>query len=275
MAKAPRTEQTVTRVDCLEGFKTLKAPADLIVADPPYNLGMDYDAYEDSKPHDEYLAWSERWIGAATAALHKHGTLWVFAPDEWVSEIDLLCRRQFKLYRKNWIVWTFTFGQACQSSFSRSHCHILRFVKTKSRFVFNEDAVRVPSARQAIYGDKRANPKGKLPDDVWLLYQHQLETVLTGDRDVWLVSRVCGTFQEREKHSPNQIPLPIMERIVLSTSLPGANVLDPFCGTGSTAVACTMHHRNFKGFDVSKRCVEQSLRRIEEARQGRLARSVG
>lgn len=257
--------------DCVKQLsaftKTLPQPQrpSLIIADPPYNMGQPYDAYADNLPYNDYMSWSEDWLYHAAKALTPHGSMWVFCPDEWVSEIDVLCRTKLKLYKRRHVIWAFTFGQRAQNNFTRSHCHLLWLTKTKSKYTFNADAVLVPSARQLKYKDKRAVAAGKPPDATWMLLAAQLEPHMGGDKDVWLESRICGTFKERKKHSPNQIPVPIMARIVAACSNPGELVVDPFAGTGSSGVACAQLGRNWLGFDLSPRCVAESNQRIKKA----------
>jgi DNA modification methylase len=263
---------TAHKKDCVPALAGLAGTVKLLVADPPYNFGQPYDAYSDNKSYSDYMEWTRKWLGAATAALHPHGSLWVFCPDEWVSEIDLLARKAFKLTKRRQVQWIFTFGQAAQKNFTRSHCHLLYFSKAKTKFTFNESKVRVPSARQLVYGDARANKKGKLPDDTWVLLREQLESAVPRDADVWLQSRVCGTFKERRKHSPNQIPVPVMERIVLACSNKGDLVADPFCGTGSLGEACALHGRNYIGYDVSGDAVKATRERITNAMRGPVRR---
>jgi site-specific DNA-methyltransferase (adenine-specific) len=178
----------------------------------------------------------------------------------------VLAKKKFGLTKRNHIVWTFTFGKAAQKSFTNSHCHILYYVKNKNDFFFDENAVRVPSARQLVYNDKRALRGGKQPDDVWMLLKDQMEPYLTPDTDTWLESRICGTFKERCKHSPNQLPVPLVERIVLAASRPGDMVVDPFVGTGTAALAALKRGRRFWGCDLSKVCVTQALRRVASLR---------
>lgn len=265
MPKKLVTRQEVLEGDCVKLLDGMKAGrAMLAIADPPYNQGAAYDAYEDNKSYDEYMAWTRRWLGSLVRVVHKYGSIWVFAPDEWVSEIDMVCRHELKLFKRRHVIWAFTFGQKAQQNFTRSHVHLLYFLKTRSKYTFNEDALRVPSARQAVYKDKRAETKGKPPDDVWMLHRSQLEPHMTPDRDTWLESRICGTYKEREKHAPNQIPEAIMGRIVLACSDPGDLVVDPFAGTGSSGVACARHNRNYLGFDISPTCVRESRRRIAQ-----------
>ncbi len=236
----------------------------LIIADAPYNMGKKYADYDDTRDIDEYLRWSYTWLYWAWAVLHKHGTLVVFYPDELVADMDTHLRRLRELHRQSWIVWSFGFGVACQKNFSRSHCHILRYTKTKTRFTFNDMAVRVPSDRAVIYNDPRASPKGKLPNDTWLLHKDQIDAAIgKGDKDTWYESRIAGTFRERQAVSPNQIPVPIMERLVLSLSRPGDLVVDPFCGAGSAGEAALKHGRNYLGMDVSKACIAATRKRLD------------
>lgn len=258
--------------DCVAAFTAMRHQLPdrrpiptLIIADPPYNMGVPYEAYADNKSYDEYMSWTRDWMYHASRTLHRHGSLWVFVPDEWVSEVDVLARTQLNLFKKQHVIWAYTFGVKCTKKFSRSHCHLLWFTKTKSAFTFNADAVKVASARAAVYKDKRAVAGGKPPDDTWMLLKDQLEPYMGADKDTWLESRVCGTFKERKKHSPNQIPVPLMERIVLACSNPGDLVVDPFAGTGSSGVACAKHGRNWQGYDLSATCVAESNRRIKAA----------
>ena len=253
--------------DCVKAMKSLTYSPALIIADPPYNFGQPYDAYKDSKSHNEYLAWSTEWIATATKALAPTGSMWIFCPDEWVSEIDIIARRDSKLYKRNHVIWAFTFGQNCRSKFSRSHCHLLYFTKSKSKFTFNSSALKVPSARKLVYNDKRADVTGKVPDDTWMLLENQLLPHMGGSRDTWLESRICGTFKERKKHSPNQIPVPIMTRIVAACSNAGDRVVDPFAGTCASGVACAKLGRSWEGFDLSKTCVVEGNKRIAEVVQ--------
>lgn len=241
----------------------------LIIVDPPYNYAQPYDAYHDNVPDKLYWEWTQQWLSQCHRVLAKSGSLWIFAPDEWVSEIDVHCRTQLKMYKRNHIVWYYTFGQASQGKgFSRSHTHLLYLTKSRTKFYFSDEHIRVPSARQLIYKDKRANAKGKMPDDVWMLLKHEMTEVISPDQDTWLESRVCGTFKERQPHSPNQLPVPLLERIVLAASQPNDLVLDAFCGSGSTGVAALKHGRRFLGIDVSRTCIEQSRRRILECVSG-------
>lgn len=255
----------VRKADCVEFLRGLKRKPKLIVADPPYNYGVDYEAMGDNLPHTEYREWTHDWLAAAQSALDPHGSMWVFVPDEWVSEIDIYCRKELKMTRRSWVVWYYTFGVANQKNFSRSHTHLLYFSRKKTKYTFNADAIRVPSARQLVYNDKRQAAGGKLPDNTWVLTRETLQPLFQGDADTWLESRICGTFKERKKHSPNQLPEPLVERIVLGCSDPGDLVVDPFLGSGTTGVVSVRNYRDFAGCDLGATCVAESAQRIGRA----------
>ncbi|MEK7992454.1 MAG: site-specific DNA-methyltransferase, partial [Planctomycetota bacterium] len=146
---------------------------------------------------------------------------------------------------RNWIIWHYTFGQQTKNKFARAHTHIFYFVTDEKHFTFNDCAVRVPSDRQLIYNDRRANPVGKMPDDVWEGY-----------------SRVCGTFKERAGWHPCQMPESLLKRIIAASSNPGDCVLDPFSGSGTTAAAAYQSGRDYVGIEISQTYVENSNRRL-------------
>src|SRR4029453_7430514 len=105
------------------------------------------------------------WGARVFGVLKPDGTFWLAIGDEYAAELKILFHRELKLALRSWVIWYYTFGVNCKKKFTRSHAHLFYFVKDPRNFTFNEDAIRVPSARQLVYADKRANPKGRLPDD--------------------------------------------------------------------------------------------------------------
>jgi site-specific DNA-methyltransferase (adenine-specific) len=175
---------------------------------------------------------------------------------------------------RNWIIWHYTFGQQTKKMFAKSHTHILYFSKEApdpglTNITFNADAVRVASARQTTYNDKRANSKGKLPDDVWFLRPQEAEEAQSGlfgpDCDTWNVSRVCGTFSEREGWHGCQMPMGVLNRIITASSNAGDIVLDPFNGSGTTVVAAALLGRKYVGIDQSAEYVSYAQKRLAHA----------
>jgi DNA modification methylase len=236
--------------DCVQLLSALPSGCvDLAFADPPFNIGYEYDVYQDRKAKDYYLAWTENWLKAVKRVLKPTGSLFVAIGDEHVAEIKVRLDA-LGLSMRNWIVWHYTFGVNCTKKFNRSHAHILYYVMDPREFTFEPDGVRVPSARMTTYADRRANPVGKLPDDTWVLRPQETEDHFRPDDDTWAVSRVCGTFKERTGH-PCQMPEAVLERIIRVASRPGQLVLDPFAGSGTTLAVAKRMRRRYLGIELS------------------------
>jgi DNA modification methylase len=235
--------------DCIEVLSRADAPfADLIFADPPFNIGYKYDKYHDKVEGDKYITWTTDWMSACKKVLKPTGSFYIAIGDDYAANVKIIAD-QLGLVMRNWIIWHYTFGQQTKDKFARSHTHIFYFVNDGKNFTFNDYAVRVPSDRQLIYDDRRANPKGKMPDDVW--------------ED----SRVCGTFKERTGWHPCQMPESLLMRIIAVSSNQGDCVIDPFIGSGTTATAALKLQRNYLGIEISKDYAEKAKQRLAQMKK--------
>ncbi|MHC4066583.1 MAG: DNA-methyltransferase, partial [Planctomycetota bacterium] len=133
---------------------------------------------------------------------------------------------------------------------------------------FNTDEIRVPSARQLVYADKRAEPKGRVPDDTWILRPQDVPDGFGPDEDTWYFSRVCGTFGERRGWHGCQMPEQLLGRIIKACSNPGDMVLDPFVGSGTTLAVAKKLDRKWIGFEVSHEYASQARARIRSINAG-------
>lgn len=246
---------------------------DLVFADPPFNIGYLYHNYNDQRNDKEYLDFSRDWMNAVHHALKPTGSFYLAIGDEYAADLAVIAKREVGFFLRNWIIWHYTFGQQPKNKFARSHTHILYFTKDPKEFTFNPDSIRVPSARQTTYGDARANPKGKLPDDVWYLDpgtfvlrpQEAPSPLFAEETDTWNVSRVCGTFKEREGWHGCQMPMGVLNRVINASSNPGDIVLDPFNGSGTTVVSAALLGRKYVGIDQSAEYVEYARKRLDHA----------
>jgi len=260
---------TLHNQDCITGLKRLDdGVVDLAFADPPFNIGYEYDVYEDAQEGEKYLAWSRDWTAEVVRVLKPEGTFWLAIGDEYAAELKVILQREHGLTCRSWVVWYYTFGVNCTQKFSRSHAHLLHMIKDPKSFTFNADAIRVPSARQLVYGDKRANPKGRLPDDTWILRPQDLSEGFRADEDTWYFPRVCGTFKERTGWHGCQMPEQLLGRIIRACSNPDDLVLDPFAGSGTTLAVAKKLHRRFLGFELSKQYSDQARKRLARIRPG-------
>lgn len=255
--------------DCIAGLQALPAGGiDLVFADPPFNIGYDYDVYHDKLNGQEYVAWTRRWGEQVVRVLKPTGTFWLAIGDEYAAELKCLFQHELGLHCRDWVVWYYTFGVNCTKKFSRSHTHLFHFVKNPDHFTFNEEAIRVPSARQLVYADLRANPRGRLPDNTWILRPQDRPDAFAATEDTWYVPRVCGTFKERAGFHGCQMPEQLLGRIIRVSSQSGEIVLDPFAGSGTTLVVAKKLGRHYIGFDLSADYVQQIQARLDQAETG-------
>jgi site-specific DNA-methyltransferase (adenine-specific) len=255
--------------DCIRGLSELPARSvDLAFADPPFNIGYDYDVYDDKKAADHYVEWTRQWGIALRRVLKPTGTFWLAIGDEYAAELKVLFQRELGFTCRSWVVWYYTFGVNCKYKFSRSHAHLFHFVMDGANFTFNADAVKVPSARQLVYADSRAAEKGRLPDDTWILRPQDLPDAFQPDEDTWYYRRVCGTFKERAGWHGCQMPEQLLGRIIRACSNPGEIVLDPFAGSGTTLVVAKKLHRQWIGFELSENYVSRIQARLAVAEPG-------
>jgi DNA modification methylase/ParB-like chromosome segregation protein Spo0J len=236
--------------DCLvELPKVEPGSVQLIFADPPYNVGVDYGDGKkaDRLPDDQFVSWCARWVGECVRVLAAGGTMWVLIGDEYADHMGLVLRGA-GLHRRAWVKWYETFGVNCANNFNRCSRHLFYCVKDPKRFTFHASAVTRPSDRQEKYGDARADPGGKVWDDVWE------------------IPRLVGTAKERLPDFPTQLPLALLRAVVGCSSTPGELVLDPFSGSATTGVAAAEAGRRYLGIERQAKFVELATLRLKGVR---------
>jgi site-specific DNA-methyltransferase (adenine-specific) len=223
--------------------------ATLIHADPPYNIGVDYgNTTDDNRPRDQFVKWCRQWIGECHINLIDNGSLWLLISHEYAADLEMVMRDTgFTI--ANYITWYETFGVNCVNKFARSSRRLFHAVKDPDNYIFNRGPVIRPSARQEVYRDKRANPAGRLWDDVWGINPP--------------IPRVCGTHDEREPGFPTQLPLKLLETIIGVASDPLDLVIDPFSGSATTGAACIKLRRHYIGIEISPEYIAWSQTRLE------------
>ncbi|HEV8002896.1 MAG TPA: site-specific DNA-methyltransferase [Planctomycetaceae bacterium] len=267
---AEANEHGVRHQDCIEGLNALAAESiDLVFADPPFNIGYEYDTYDDRQTREDYLGWCRRWIEAVYRGLKPSGSFWLAIGDERAAELKVMSQ-EIGFHCRSWVIWYYTFGVNCTHKFSRSHAHLFYFVKDPANFTFREDDPqnRVPSARQLVYADRRANPHGRLPDDTWILRPQDLSDCFTAGEDTWYFPRVAGTFKERAGFHGCQMPEQLLARIIRTCSNEEELVVDPFSGSATTLVVAKKLGRKFLGFEISEEYVRRGRERLQEVQPG-------
>src|SRR5262249_18486425 len=157
-----------------------------------------------------------------------------------------------------------TFGVNCKNKFTRSHAHLFYFVKDRNQFTFRGEDLenRIPSARQLVYADSRANPNGRLPDDTWVLRPQDLGDCLPTAEDTSYFPRDARTFKDRRGFHGCQMPEQLLGRIIRLCSKEGERVLDPFSGSATTLAVAKKLGREYLGFVLSEDYVSQGQARL-------------
>jgi adenine-specific DNA-methyltransferase len=250
--------------DCNEVLPTIPLGSiDLTITSPPYFMGKDYDR---SLSVSDFETEIRRVQSAIYGATKEGGAIcWQVGSHvqhNVVIPLDLLvyqiCSSYSDLQLRNRIIWTFEHGINSTKRFSGRHETILWYTKGGD-FTFNLDDVRIPQkypGKRYYKGPKRGelsgNPSGKNPGDVWAL------------------PNVKANHIEKTEH-PCQFPVGLVSRIVRATTSRGEMILDPFAGSGTTAIAAVENRRRFCCIEREQKYFDIARGRIEDWYAGRLS----
>lgn len=207
--------------DCLRVMPAL-GPHAMAFADPPDNIGLEYDGYQDSIPVVQYAALLKNWLYAMA---ERAPVVWVSFNAKWLPLFGHIvlqfCNEQFGWEFKPG-VQTFTFGTNRTKWLTNGHRPLWCVHKTAAKFY--PEQILVESWRQQ-HGDKRAKPGGRIPDDVFDF------------------PRVVGNSAQRRKWHNTQLHEGLLERIIRLSTREGDSVLDICAGTGTTGRVCKRINR--------------------------------
>jgi adenine-specific DNA-methyltransferase len=267
--------------DVLIGLESIEDESvKLVVTSPPYNIGKSYE--RDTKlTLEEYIEWLRPVISTIHKKLSADGSVcWQtgnFIRDGEVFPLDyffyrLFTENGFKL--RNRVIWRFNFGLHASKRLSGRYETLLWFTKTDD-YTFNLDPIRVPqlypgkrhspSKGEAKAGKPSGNPKGKNPSDYWTFSAEDSFV----DNPVWELPNVKANHPEKTIH-PCQFPHELVERCVLAFTNMGDVVLDPFLGTGTSAIAAIKAGRRAIGIDKEAAYIAIAEERLADLRRGEL-----
>jgi len=245
---------TIRCADALQSLKSLSdASVDLVVTSPPYNIGKEY---EQKRALAVYLAEQAEVLRECHRVLRSTGSLlWqvgAFADDGVHVPLDVKIfpiLEDLGMIPRNRMIWIRPHGVHARKRFSCRHEALLWFTKSDS-YKFNLEPIRVPQKYQnktywkgEKHGQLSCDPVGKNPGDVWAF------------------RNVKHNHEEQTIH-PCQFPEDMIERVVLATTDEGDVVLDPYVGSGTTAVVAKRLGRRYVGFDTSREYVDVALARL-------------
>ncbi|MBX9902525.1 MAG: site-specific DNA-methyltransferase [Burkholderiaceae bacterium] len=238
--------------DALQGLSRLPAASvDLILADPPYGLGKDYGNDSDKLESADYLQWMQQWLDLALEKLKPNGSLYIYLTWRYSPEVFVMLKQRMTMV--NEIIWDRRVPSMGGSvrKYSSVHDTIGFFVNGKD-YYFDLDAIRIPYDAAT----KKARSRKKFEGAKWL-------EMGFNPKDVWSVSRLHREHREREDH-PTQKPLEIVERMIKASCPLGGVVLDPFMGSGTTAVAAKNCGRDYVGFELNETYCAMIEKRLKQ-----------
>lgn len=256
----------IIRGDCIKGMSHISDNSiDIIIADPPYNIGKDFGNDSDKQKLTDYLQFCREWIAEGFRILKPTGTLYIYG----FSEILAYIRVEIDLsYHVRWLVWHYTNKNSPTAKFwNRSHESILCCSKTK-RPNFNLDDIRVPYTDgfvKGAAGKVRKSTKGRFSNgDKTTTYTAHPNGAMP--RDVIKIPTLAGGGKERVKGHPTQKPLALCD-ILLKAALnkdSETKVVVPFAGSGSECVSAKVLGLSCIGFELNPDYIEICKERLEK-----------
>lgn len=223
---------------------------DLIFADPPYNIGKNFNGHKDKWAKDEdYLDWCYQWLDLCVQKLKATGSFYVMTSTQFMPFFDIYLRKKLEILSR--IVWYYdSSGVQAKKYFGSMYEPILFCVKDKDNYTFNA---------QDILVEAKTGAKRKLID-----YRKDPPQVYSSEKvpgNVWEFARVRYRMDEYENH-PTQKPVALLERIVRASSNEGDMVMDPFSGTFTTSFVAKELGRNSIGIELQDEYIKIGLRRL-------------
>lgn len=254
MLKTYETDgNTIIIGDALAAFRSVPTgTVDLIFADPPYNIGKDFDGIHDRVDEDTFLQWCFEWLAECVRILKPDGSFYLMNSTQNMPALDLWCRQRLTILSR--IVWSYdSSGVQAKRFFGSMYEPMLHMVADTKRYTLNADSILVEAKTGARRGliDYRKNPP-------------QPYNITKVPGNVWEFPRVRFKMDEYENH-PSQKPEAMLERVIRASSNPGDLVLDPFSGSFTTGAVASRLGRRSLNFELNEAYLPIGLRRLKIA----------
>lgn len=246
--------------DCILGMKKIEDNSiDLVVTDPPYYIN--YQSNDWDKTSD-FVKSTEEWVSEVFRVLKPTGTLWSCMGYQQVFDFVPLLNKYGTVQLKNWTIWAHSKGRGSSKHLKSLREDIFHITKDSKKYVWNEmKTLREVIAPYVKDGKPRGWFLADIPNEDGEIMKKRVRW--TGLGNVWCYNAPQHNSIAEHQFHPSQKPVMMMERMIRLSSNEGDTVLDPFMGSGTTAIAAKISNRNFIGFEQNKEYFDYASNRID------------
>lgn len=233
-----------------------RACVDILIADPPYNMDKDFGGNRGRKlSDDDYAAFTASWLDAVMPLLKSDASVYVCG--DWRSSAAVYRELSERFAVRNRISWEREKGRAALHNWKNSSEDIW-FATVSDSYAFNASAVRIRKKVLAPYRTESGEPKDWIesPDGAWRD---------TAASNLWTDLVVPYWSMSENTEHPTQKPEKLIAKLLLASSNPGSLLLDPFLGSGTSAVTAQKLGRRFIGVELDREWCMVALKRLEKA----------
>ena len=243
------TNHTIYNGDVFECFSKIQNESiDLVFADPPYNIGKDFDGLKDKKNEQDFLIWTYKWIDEVFRVLKKNGSFYLMNSTQSMPFLDIYCRKYFHVISR--VVWSYDSSSVQSKSSFGSQWEPILFMSKSKKYKFNSKDIEIEAktgAQRNLIDYRKTPPRPyntkKVPGNVWNM------------------NRIRFLQEEYENH-PTQKPEVLLERIIKVSSDKNDLILDPFSGSFTTSAVAKKNLRKSIGFEINEEYVKLCNERL-------------
>ncbi len=268
------TKHLLVNGDCVEILKEMPDNSiDLIITDPPYNVGLDYGStFNDRMPKKHYYRWCQTWLKECTRVLSKRGSIYIISYPEINARFLSYMEDTLKLKFRRWLTWHYptNIGHS-KKNYTRSQRSILFFTKSKN-YIFNRENIiqhyknpEVKKVKERIKGGSKGRTSYDLLRFLDLI---ELNKGMSDTLDFNLVKNVskdrAGSIKKGDKyHHPCQLPLDLLKILVKVSSNKDSVIFDPFAGTFTLSKIAAELNRRSIGIEINPYYIKLGQKRIK------------
>lgn len=283
------TTHTLLQGDCIEMIDEVsKKGVDLVITDPPYNIGLNYGVFKDRMKKEDYFQYIQERLRKSVEVLKKTGSIYIISYPEIAARLLPFLEDELKLKFRRWITWHYptNIGHS-KKNFTRSQRTILFFTKTNN-YIFNRDFGLQPYKNPNVGKIKRlikSGKKGRVSydsltyDDLKEVFEIQKDKLALQDINKDFLDfiklnllknvskdrmrNINKRISEKRQH-PCQLPLQLLRFFIKINSKPGDIIMDPFAGTFTTSKAASETGRDSIGIELNPRYIKMGIKRLKK-----------